>query len=352
MSNSNLISDPSGLYMIGSLGTVSKRDAYYSAGWAQYCAQRFRASIIHNVLKDKIPSRTLQHKDINCLYMLYPPGGRHNLYGGPDGYKEIFEAIKDLSERATKMIAIGASIDVYNKRVPDELKVTNKNCGELETDLVHYDTNDFVIGDSHALSVVFPTRARVTALQLTEGETLYRFMTRKSHDYLDRFCVTGEPQNLIIKFGDIDLRFNWSELSNFRRSIVEMWERYIMSTLVPVLVRENRTINLVVCLPNPVEHEDREIPNSGLKDGRPFNGTQSVRAMLRDEYRSIIADEIAEMANSINCISKFGLLEMRDGIYTSPKDYAEKAMEKPRSVHLAPHSYYSNNQKLWKLTKL
>lgn len=335
-------------YIVGATGTLASRNTCYSAGWAKYCADRFGAEIIHNAAKNKVPSGKFSR-----LHILYGPSNRYNLYGGPDAYKEHFEAIKDLSERACRIVTISAPIDLYNKRLPENLKINPKKCVALGTDMIHSDTADFVVGDSHALSVVFPNRAEFTAMQLTEGETLFRFIKRDTHkEDLLQFLVQCDPMNLILKFGDIDLRFNWARMHDWKEQVTSAWHYYIAKCLCPLLIRENKTINLVICLPNPVEHEERQLPNSGLKDGKPFNGTQRQRDELRSAYRSILIGDVARFVKDYSCIKNFGMLEMRDMIFTSPKDYAEKAMEKPRSVHLAPHSYYSNNPGLWRLTKL
>ena len=169
-----------------------------------------------------------------------------------------------------------------------------------------------VYGDSHSISV-WPNSEY--EIKRNDGKTLYGFL--KNPKNFENY------KDVILYFGNIDIRFHLCRQPNPLRSAVELFERYINYAK-----KYNATITHLL----PIENENRKIPKSGQYKGQNFFGTREQRQTLVDIVNDLM--------------DKSGL-----NVITWPKewyddiDYFQKeVMEPKQSVHLRP-KYYKKNIK-------
>lgn len=194
--------------------------------------------------------------------------------------------------------------DFYKKRNLD-LKFTN----QIEK-ITLPKKDKIVIGDSHSLSVWPNDQYEIKRL---DGKTL--------HGYLKDPLDLSRYKDVILYFGNIDIRFHLCRQPNPLRSTVELFERYI-----DYAKKYNATITHLL----PIENENRKIPKSGKYKGQNFFGTR--------EQRQTLVDIVNDLMN------KSGL-----NVITWPKEwydnidyYQKEVMERTQSVHLKPRYYKKN----------
>ena len=177
--------------------------------------------------------------------------------------------------------------------------------------------DNLVIGDSHSLSVWPNERYTISR---NDGKTL--------HGFLKMNLDLSKYNDIIMYFGNIDLRFHLCRQANPEQSTKDLFNRYC-----DYASKYNATITQLL----PIEHEIRKIPKSGQYKGKNFFGSMDLRKNLR-----LIANDII-----INSGLKF--IEWPSFFYNDFGMLDFEIMEPKQSVHLKPKYYIKNVPKQLKL---
>ena len=174
---------------------------------------------------------------------------------------------------------------------------------------------NIVIGDSHSLSVWRPGYA----LSFNQGKTLFGWLKHANAQAINEI----RPGNVVLYFGNIDLRFHLARQSDPISATKELFTKYVN------FAKGLNNPTLVQLL--PVEHESRKIPGTGLYKKQPFFGSRQQRMELRKIANDIIAE------SGLNFISWPESWIDEDG------SAMLEILESKASVHLKPR-YYPNLQ--------
>jgi hypothetical protein len=169
-----------------------------------------------------------------------------------------------------------------------------------------------VLGDSHSLSVWPNDQYEIKRL---DGKTL--------HGYLKDPLDLSRYEDVILYFGNIDIRFHLCRQPNPLRSAVELFERYI-----DYAKKYNATITNLL----PIENENRKIPKSGQYKGQNFFGTREQRQTL------------VNIVNDLMDKSGLNVITWPKEWYDNINYYQQQIMERTQSVHLKPRYYKKNIQ--------
>ena len=167
-----------------------------------------------------------------------------------------------------------------------------------------------VVGDSHSLSV-WPNNEY--EIKRIDGKTLYGYLK----DPLD----LSRYKDVILYFGNIDIRFHLCRQPNPLRSSVELFERYINYAK-----KYNATVTHLL----PIESEDRKLPKSGQYKDQNFFGTREQRQTL------------VHIINDLMDKSGLNIISWPDDWYDNIYYYEKEVMERTQSVHLKPRYYKKN----------
>jgi hypothetical protein len=303
--------------IVGMLNNVGSSQSHHGGGYYH---------VMTNILKTE---HTLGDLDINPdpltwneyerLYILEGVNYQENVFnfiGGPQPeHKAKLEAMANYKGLA---IAVNVPIDlnVFNKRFGIDHQFPAINC--LDFARLHGNTTrKLVRGDSHSLSVWRPG----FGLDRTDGKTLFGFL--KDADTL--IDIWNEKYDeVVLYFGNIDLRFHLMRQENPRAATGDLFRRYIE------FAKKLNNVTLVNLL--PVEHESRKLPGTGLYLKQPFFGTRQERADLRDA------------ANRIMNNSGLKTIQWPDEWIDEDGMKMFEYMEAKQSVHLKPKYYMFANQ--------
>ncbi|NDA79432.1 MAG: hypothetical protein EBY07_17040 [Actinobacteria bacterium] len=239
-----------------------------------------------------------------------------NFIGGPQ--PEHRAKLEAMANFKGIVIAVNVPIDlnVFNKRFGVDHVFPAINCINYAK---HYgkDTRKLVRGDSHSLSVWKPGYG----LDRTDGKTLFGFL--KDADSLVTE-LNEKYDEVILYFGNIDLRFHLMRQDNPAEATGQLFRRYVE------FAKKLNNATLVNLL--PVENESRKLPGTGLYLKKPFFGTRQERMILRDT------------ANRIMNHSGLQTLQWPDEWIDEDGMKMFEYMEPKQSVHLKPKYYMFANQ--------
>jgi len=167
-----------------------------------------------------------------------------------------------------------------------------------------------VIGDSHALSVWKPGHS----LDFTAGRTLHGFLKRETVEE-----INSRFDEVILYFGNIDLRFHLMRQENPQQATADLFNRYVE------FAKQLKKATLVELL--PVEHESRKIPGTGLYKKQSFFGTREERMQVREIANEIINNSGLEVIQwpsewiDSDGTKMLDILEMKQSVHLRPKQY-------------------------------
>jgi|TARA_R100000482_G_C5122431_1_gene146572 hypothetical protein len=286
--------------IVGILNNTATSVNSHSAGW-------------NYVIRDSINSNAefLTEKDnwleYDALIICHGPNykeGSYNIAGGIQ--PETIERSKKLNDFKGKIYSVDNfdPNDFYEKR-----KLDLKFNGVIEK-LSLPTKNKIAYGDSHIISVWPDNDYEISR---NDGKTLFGFLRDPKN--FDNY------EDIILYFGNIDIRFHLCRQANPLKATAELVERY-----VEFAKKCNATITNLL----PVESETRKIPGTGKYKGENFFGTQEQRNTL------------VLIANDIMNSSGLNTIQWPEEWYED-LDYFEKQVMEPRqSVHLRPKFYHKN----------
>lgn len=207
----------------------------------------------------------------------------------------------------------------------------NKNMWMKWFDHVFY-SEHIVFGDSHALSCYRP------------GYMMYRHDGQTLHGILKQGIsnvVPMDAKHMVFYFGNIDVRHHLCRPNS--TSLHEMMDNMESQLCAWRGGKDPKKVTIVNLL--PVEHEGRKLPKTGYYEGTPFYGSREKRADLVAYYN----DRVHTMCKTHG----FARQEWPEEWYAmDPEEYAEKIMERPRSVHIGRQGYLydleTNEKNDWK----
>jgi len=179
---------------------------------------------------------------------------------------------------------------------------------------VHYfskSSPNIVIGDSHSLSQWRPGYA----LSFNQGKTLFGWMKHANARALNEI----RPGNVVLYFGNIDLRFHLGRMEDPHKATEELFTKYVN------FAKELNDPTLVQLL--PVEHESRKIPGTGLYKGKPFYGSRQLRTELRHIANHIISQSGLKYVSwpeeweDADGTTMLDILESKQSVHIKPKYY-------------------------------
>jgi hypothetical protein len=172
-------------------------------------------------------------------------------------------------------------------------------------------TKKIVIGDSHALSVWKPGYG----LSFNPGKTLYGWLKTANAEELNKY------DEVILYFGNIDLRFHLCRQDIPVDAAIELFEQYIQFC-------KSLTCDVTLVELLPIEHESRKIPGTGLYKGQPFYGSRNLRMHLREVINHVIRN------NGLKTLSWPNEWVDEDGT-----KMMNEVLEQKQSVHIRPKHY-------------
>jgi hypothetical protein len=173
--------------------------------------------------------------------------------------------------------------------------------------------NNLVIGDSHSLSV-WPDNTY--EISRNDGKTL--------HGFLKQNLDLSKWNNIIMYFGNIDLRFHLCRQLNPKQSTIDLFNKYC-----DYASKYNTTLTMLL----PIEDESRKIPKSGQYKNKNFYGSIEERKDLR------------LLANNIIKESKLNYLSWPSSFLNENGNLNFDIMEPRQSVHIRPAYYMKEIKK-------
>ncbi len=297
--------------VVGMLNNVGSSTSHHGGGYYH---------VMMNILKNSHPGQLDINPDPSTwneyerLYILEGVNYQENVFnfiGGPQ--PEHRAKLEAMAKYTGLPIAVNVPIDlnVFNKRFGLDHQFTAINCIPFAK-TYGYEKRKMVVGDSHSLSAWKPG----FGLDRTDGKTLFGFL--KDADTLIEEW-NNKYDEVILYFGNIDIRFHLMRQDNPREATGELFRRYVE------FAKKLNNVTLVNLL--PVENESRKLPGTGLYLKKPFFGTRQERMELRDT------------ANRIMNHSGLNTLQWPDEWIDEDGMKMFEYMEPKQSVHLKPKYY-------------
>ncbi len=254
--------------------------------------------------------------------------GSYNLFGG---------AQDDTAMRMQRLIDFPGRVFCLNREMPDIGKFAEsrmKSCSQMWSELdtkrlseicantatldLTLESDIFVLGDSHSVSVYKPG----ANISRNDGKTLYGVLKEGIENYIPQ-----GTQHLISYFGNIDVRHHICRQADPLFSAITLAEDYIKH-LETLNIPQITVVGLL-----PIEYEERRIPKTGWHKGTPFIGSQKERSEIMNGFNQTIKRLCKEKG--------FEFKEWPEHWYSAhPKEFADTYMEKPGSVHLSRQYYH------------
>jgi hypothetical protein len=302
--------------VIGMLNNVGSSTSHHGGGYYHVMMSILKSEHKGELVFNPDPSTWNEYERLYILEGVNYQENTFNFIGGPQ--PEHRAKLEAMANYKGIVIAVNVPIDlnVFNKRFGVDHVFPAINCINYAK---HYgkDTRKLVRGDSHSLSVWKPGYG----LDRTDGKTLFGFL--KDADSLVTE-LNEKYDEVILYFGNIDLRFHLMRQDNPAEATGQLFRRYVE------FAKKLNNATLVNLL--PVENESRKLPGTGLYLKKPFFGTRQERMILRDT------------ANRIMNNSGLNTLQWPDEWIDEDGMKMFEYMEPKQSVHLKPKYYMFANQ--------
>lgn len=249
--------------------------------------------------------------------------GSFNIFGGENN-EHVPEQLKRLIRFEGQILSIDIPMPRYyelaNKRFAKNF--TFNQLALLEQSYNYFDRvsecDTLYLGDSHILSVAMP-HGEVCRL---DGQTLFGLL----HYGLEQYLRSSEYENLILYFGNIDIRHHLMRFAQPDLELAKLLTRYLDALKLLKVTYPQVQVHLVA--PLWIEDESRKIPKSGWYKGTPFTGTWAERDRLRDTMTTT-------MQSWPYPLKTWPLVSLVDSNHKLLFD----VMEGKSSVHLSPEYY-------------
>ena len=298
--------------IVGMLNNIGSSQSHHGGGYYHVMTSILKSEhIVGDLDVNPDPSTWNEYERLYILEGVNYQENVFNFIGGPQPeHRAKLEAMANYKGLAI-VVNVPIDLNVFNKRFNIDHQFTAINC--IDFAKLHGGvTRKLVRGDSHSLSVWRPG----FGLDRTDGKTLHGFL--KDADSLVEEW-NSKYDEVVLYFGNIDLRFHLMRQENPKAAVGELFRRYVE------FAKKLNSATLVNLL--PVEHESRKLPGTGLYLKQPYFGTRQERADLRDT------------ANRILNNSGLKTLQWPDEWIDEDGMKMFEYMEAKQSVHLKPKYY-------------
>jgi hypothetical protein len=301
--------------------TYSSKEASHKSAWSYLLAAQLRSIGLDAEVINK--SGDIHQYDVWLVALPMEFAGSYNLFGG---------ATDEPALRMQRLLDFQGEVFCLNREMPDvgafaqsRMKSCSPLWAELDIegltqkckDIKTLDSNTFVLGDSHSVSVWQPG----SNISRNDGKTLFGVLK----EGMDSYIPEG-TKHLITYFGNIDIRHHLCRQDKPVESVKKLVKDYF-EHLKSLNIKKVSVVKLL-----PIEFEDRRIPKTGWYKGTPFIGSQRERTQLMQIFN--------EEVSNLSTIYNMNVIEWPIDWYTTePKYFADTYMEKPGSVHLS-RAYY------------
>lgn len=335
------LSEFKNIVVLNPLGVIPKQPASHNRGF-----ELMRASLFNGKLLDGNWSYAdLAQMRPDAIVLTLSVNYKHD-YGIIGGLSEthverILDLLRYVSEHEPQMFNVFESPDTFKyegftKRVGKPstgVKFTEDVSNQLVNliksseyiPMNYFDTETITVGDSHTPAFT----AKGNCAYHHNGKTLFGAMKMPLAEFV-RPYITENTKRVEICLGSTDIRHHVLR----EKSIYKNAEDFVIAYKKQADdIEKEFGIKVVPCATMPIEHAERVIPNGNTFMGTPFYGTVEERQRYTEDFLVALRkhfDEVVEMPHE--------WYEM------DPKTFAEKHLEKPRSVHFSPVSYRMNGQ--------
>ena len=300
--------------LISIMGNVGSTSNTQGGGYGLICTKMVKDLNPQDTIDvNPDPSTWSQYEKLYVCEGVNFTDGSFNIPGGPQPIHT--QKMQAISEFTGQFEFVNKTFDFrkFNSRI----KIDSDNWPiSRAVDYFSKPNPNIVIGDSHSLSVWRPGYA----LSFNPGKTLFGWLKHANAQAINEI----RPGNVVLYFGNIDIRHHLCRNKDSIKSLEELFIRYIN------FAKELNNPTLVHLL--PIEHESRKLPKTGYYNGTPFYGTREQRS------------ELVNIAN--NMISNSGLkyISWSDEWYDESGIKMLDILESKQSVHLRPKYYKYINE--------
>lgn len=308
--------------------TYSSKEASHKSAWAYLLAAQLKSIGLDAEVINK--SGDIHQYDVWLVALPMEFAGSYNLFGG---------ATDEPALRMQRLLDFQGEVFCLNREMPDvgafaqsrmkscspiwaelDIEGLTQKCKDIKTLDLTLDSNTFVLGDSHSVSVWQPG----SNISRNDGKTLFGVLKEGMNSY-----IPEGTKHLITYFGNIDIRHHLCRQDKPVESVKKLVKNYF-EHLKSLNIEKVSVVKLL-----PIEFEDRRIPKTGWYKGTPFIGSQRERTQLMQIFN--------EEVSNLSTIYNMNVIEWPTDWYTTdPKYFADTYMEKPGSVHLS-RAYYQYN---------
>lgn len=302
--------------VVGMLNNVGNSQSHHGGGYYHVMLNILNSYHPDGLAVNPDPSTWSEYERLYILEGVNYQENVFNFIGGPQPEHKV--KLEAMAKYTGLPIAVNVPIDLnaFNKRFGLDYQFPAINCINYAKNYGN-DTRKLVRGDSHSLSVWRPG----FGLDRTDGKTLFGFL--KDADSLIQDWNTKYDE-VVLYFGNIDLRFHLMRQENPRAAVGDLFRRYVE------FAKKLNNATLVNLL--PVENESRKLPGTGLYLKQPYFGTRQERMDLRDA------------ANRIINHSGLKTIQWPDEWIDQDGTKMFEYMEPKQSVHLKPKYYMFANE--------
>jgi len=305
--------------------TYSSKQASHKSAWAYLLAAQLKSIGLNAEVIDK--SGDIHQYDIWLVALPMEFQGTYNLFGG---------ATDEPAARMQRLLDFQGEVFCLNREMPDvgafansrmkacsdlwkaiDVETLSAKCKNIKTLDLTLDSDTFVLGDSHSVSVWHPG----CNISRNDGKTLFGVLREGMQSY-----IPEGTKHLITYFGNIDVRHHLCRQEKPAESVKKLVKDYF-EHLKSLNIEKISVVKLL-----PIEFEERRIPKTGFYKKAPFAGSQRERTQLMQIFN--------EEVSNLKAIYNMNVIEWPSDWYDiDPKYFADTYMEKPGSVHLS-RAYY------------
>lgn len=305
--------------------TYSSKEASHKSAWSYLLAAQLKSVGLDAEVLSK--SDDIHQYDAWLVALPMEFAGSYNLFGG---------ATDEPAARIQRLLDFKGEVFCLNREMPDvgafaqsrmkscselwsklDVEALTNKCKETKTINLTLDSDTFVLGDSHSVSVWQPG----CNISRNDGKTLFGVLKEGMQTY-----IPEGTKHLITYFGNIDIRHHLCR----QDKPVESTKNLVKSYFEHLKSLNIEKVSVVKLL--PIEFEGRRIPKTGWYKKSPFAGSQKERSQLMEIFNQEV--------DNLSAIYNMNVIEWPIDWYSAdPKYFADTYMEKPGSVHLS-RKYY------------
>jgi len=289
--------------------------------------------------EDKGPKVPESYKDLDAIIFslgVAYSGAINYFFGVDDNVVRRFRRIQDFEGR---LFVMNFDMPMIGESVASRFhnKSTSKNVQEL--DIAKLDaaclrtqrfdhvarTNNLCFGDSHITSVYRPGNM----VSRNDGLTLYSILRDGLANKIQERTglIPSALDEVTVYAGNIDVRHHLCRQEDPEGAVKQLAQD--LCSQAAALGTRVRLVHLL-----PVENESRRLPKTGYYKGTPFYGSWKERSNLVDTFNA----ELDRMSLSTG----FEVFRWPKSFLNNNQELDFEFMERPKSVHLSPQSYYWN----------